>query len=335
MSIYAKKNAKGEPTGQWVIEVTRDGKRYREFSYDFREAKALEQTMLLGATQKVTERPVALAATYTVGHLKRDARVIWRRTKDESQSLQRFDACMELLGLTTPLASVRTAQLDTLVEALRARSLGDTTVHRYLCTVSKAMTWAVSRDHIAGRPEFPWDTLEKGEPRQDTLSPDDDRRIMDWLSSKGSPDIGVVMDLLLTTGMRIGELTRLKPADFDKASGSVTIGNWQGGTKNGDKRVVPIQGYLVDRAVALALVGWPTYRRINSALHRARKALQIEGRVTPHVMRHTVATRLNSAKVPVLTIMDILGHRSMATTKGYVHPDIEDMKVATEALTRT
>jgi integrase len=334
MSVYAKKNAKGEPTGQWVIEVVRDGTRYRKYSHDFKEAKAIELSLALGTPQGLVQPHQAHQGGYLVRDLKKDARVIWRNHKDVSQSLQRFDACMDLLGLDKPVASIRTSQLDQLVEDLRAKSLGDTTVHRYLCTVSAALKWAVERDHIAGKPVFPWKSLKKGEPRQDTISPEDDARIMEWLSGRGSPDISVVMDLLLTTGMRIGELTKLKPSDFNLEEGSVTIGNWEGRTKNGDKRVVPLQESLAARAVALATVGWPTYRRINSALHRARKALGITHRVTPHVMRHTVITRLNKAKVPIATIMDLVGHRSMATTKGYTHPDLETLAEATGALTR-
>lgn len=336
MSVYAKKNARGEPNGQWVVEVTREGKRCRETHMEFTVAKARELALLSGATVQLVE-DATLPMGFTIGDLQKKARVIWSGTKDETQSLQRFDASMDLLGASTPVAGVYTQHLDELVTALRGRSLGDTTIHRYLCTVSAALRWACERHKMTGlqqMPVFPWKSLKKGEPRTDTLSPADDARLMEWLKLKGSPDIAVVMDMLLSTGMRIGELTKLVPTDFDRENFAVTIGNWEGRTKNGDRRKVPIPTELMERAYALALVGWPTYRRINSALHRARKALGITYVVTPHVMRHTVVTRLSKAKVPIMTIMDLVGHRSMSTTKGYNHTDMESLAEATESLTR-
>ena len=337
MSVYAKKNSKGEPTGQWVIEVTRDGKRLREFTYDFREAKTIEQAMLSGRAHSVTDGHTAPAASYLVEHLKRDAREVWRRTKDETQSLQRFEDCMDLLGLDRPIKTIYTSHLDKLVADLRAKGLADSTIHRYLCTVSAALRWACEHHEETGLkslPVFPWKRLKKGEPRETVLHPEDDARLLDWTRSKGSPDIGIICEVLMLTGMRIGELRQLTADDFDERDSTVTIGNWDGGTKNGDRRKNPLPPDLLKKALALATVGWPSYRRINSAFHRARTQLGIKHKLTPHVLRHTVVTRLNKAKVPVATIMDLVGHRSIATTKRYTHPDIEDMKSATESLGR-
>jgi len=334
MSVYAKKNSRGDLTGQWVIEVTKDGKRHRETVGDFAEAKQRELTILMG---RVETRAQEAPQGFTVGNLKRTARVVWKGTKDESQSLQRFDLAMDLLGLDKPIASIYTSDLDKLVEALRERALGDTTIHRYLCTVSAALRWACEHHEetkLRVMPIFPWKRLKKSENRKVTLHPEDDARLLAWTKSKGSPDIGIVVEVLLMTGMRIGELTKLKPDDFDERDGTVTIGNWEGATKNGEVRVVPLPADLMTKALALATVGWPSYRRINTAFHKARKDLGIKHALTPHVMRHTVVTRLNRAKVPVATIMDLVGHRSIATTKGYTHTDVETLSEATASLQR-
>ena len=339
MSVYAKKNARGDPTGQWVVEVTRGGKRYREAFSSITDAKDRERAILLGVT---SSKPLAASPEaprgYTLRDLRRDAAIVWADTKDEKQSMRRFSTSMELLGLETPIEAVGKPQLLALIAALRARGLGDTTIHRYLCTVSAALRWAAEEctpPRLAHKPSFPWKTLERAEPRSDVLSAEDDARLMHWFrTSAGSPDMVIVMDLLLSLGLRIGELSLLTPADFDPITNTVTVGNWFKRTKNGTSRTLPIQPALMAQALALATFGWPSYRRVNTALHRARRALSIDGRITPHVMRHTVATRLNSAGVPTPTIMLLMGHKSEATTKGYIHPDMRDMVIATQALTR-
>lgn len=322
MSVYPKKNAKGAHTGLWVIEVVVRGVRHRETATD--HATALHRDAVLRGLVK--DNPGKVSQTYTIGALRKAARVIWKTTKDESQSLQRFNTVCDLLGDETPLADVRTARLDTLVEELRSRSLGNKTIHRYLATLSAAMKWAVARDHLVGKPVFPWPKTGKG--NDTVITEADDRRILARLQKVGSPDIALVFDVLLATGARISEVLGLEPGDVGK--GTITFRD----TKNGDDRTVYVEEALGRRLAALVLVGMPTYRRVNTALHSARKALKIDYVVTPHVLRHTVGTRLDAAGMSVPAIGKMLGHRNIKTTMGYVHPEAAALKEAATHLRR-
>lgn len=55
--------------------------------------------------------------------------------------------------------------------------------------------------------------------------------------------------------------------------------------------------------------------------------------VTPHVLRHTFATRLlREAKADLVTVAALLGHESVATTAIYTQPGEADMVKAVEGL---
>lgn len=337
MTIYAKKNRNGQPSGLWAVEVTKGGKRHRYTASSFKEAQGYETVLLAGGIPTDASGPSTsplerassyqMPTSYLVRHLRRDAQVVWADHKDKDQSVTRFEAVCDILGDDTPLASVRTSQLDHVVDTLRARSLGNKTIHRYLAAMSAALRWGVKRDKLVGMPIIPWPTCGKG--NDTVISVEDERRVLQRLQKVGSPDVALVMDALLATGCRVGELLALETEDIDVDS--VTFRD----TKNDDDRTVPLEPALASKLRALSVVGFPSYRRINTSLHSARKALGVEHKVTPHVMRHTVGTRLSDAGVELATIGKILGHRNVKTTMGYIHPEKAAVQRAASLLVRT
>jgi integrase/recombinase XerD len=59
----------------------------------------------------------------------------------------------------------------------------------------------------------------------------------------------------------------------------------------------------------------------------------IKGQLTPHILRHTFATRaLRQGQVDLATLSKILGHESLATTARYLHPDNEQVAAMIEDL---
>lgn len=60
----------------------------------------------------------------------------------------------------------------------------------------------------------------------------------------------------------------------------------------------------------------------------ARLSEQLSGRVSPHRLRHTMATELAQGRNPDLrSLQYILGHRSIGTTMGYVQPEIAQVRL--------
>lgn len=329
MSIFPAKNKRGQLTGAFIVEVTRQHKTTRLRTTDGLEARRLERELQAGREPgQSKEREV-----FTLQMLLEAVRGTYRGTKDERQSIRRLEISLGLLGLDKDVVSIRTPELDKMVVALRERRLGrgkttdNKTVNRYLATASKALRWALDHDKITGMPKVPRFAESPG--RQAYLSEFQEPVFLDWLRDHGRSDVAEVVQYLLLTGFRIQELLDLSVADVSQ-SGWVHL--HAGTTKNDEPRVVYIGETQGASLRALVDRGLPTYRRILDGMSAASSGLKIDPPVTPHVIRHTVATRLNTRGVPTATIMELLGHKNMATTKRYAHVEPEALKKAAEAL---
>lgn len=61
---------------------------------------------------------------------------------------------------------------------------------------------------------------------------------------------------------------------------------------------------------------------IESAFSHIRKKYGIK-RLSPHMLRHTLATNLYNSKADLIFIESIMGHANTETTKRYIHTDVD------------
>jgi integrase len=146
----------------------------------------------------------------------------------------------------------------------------------------------------------------------------------------------------LLTGFRRQELTSLRPEDVDFQREAVSVASCY--AKNGESRTVPmgprlqaiLQGAIQNRGNAPTVFvtekGHPwipnTFRRVFS------KACQTVGLtpLSPHVLRHTFASRLVMAGVDLRTVQELMGHKSITMTMRYTHLSPDHKRAAIETL---
>jgi len=157
-----------------------------------------------------------------------------------------------------------------------------------------------------------------------------------------------LIQLAVTTGLRVSELTGLRPEDLHLGAAAHVVCRGKG-RKN---RVTPMdpQTVAVLRTYTATLpAGTPFVFPTSTGTRMSRDAVAarltqhaataattcptMTGKtITPHVLRHSAAMRLLAAGIDSTVIALWLGHESIDTTRIYLHAD---MKIKEAAMNRT
>jgi integrase len=135
----------------------------------------------------------------------------------------------------------------------------------------------------------------------------------------------IFIELLLQTGLRFSEATKLKKVDVNWNTGTMVIRE----TKGNADRVVFVDKKLLQELQLMARkksefvlpCHFSTYK------HYLRKiAKQLGIRVFAHAFRHTFATRFDREMHDPSALQIILGHKSLSTTQRYTHLNAVDIQ---------
>jgi integrase/recombinase XerC/integrase/recombinase XerD len=139
-----------------------------------------------------------------------------------------------------------------------------------------------------------------------------------------------IIELLFATAMRIGELSDLDLGDVDLEGRSVhikgkghrerTLVLGSGGALDALREYMRLRRNRQGDAPALFLNrfgGRLSIFAIENLFERIRKAAGIRRRLTPHALRHTMATMLLNNGKDIRQVQNILGHSSAVTTQVY------------------
>lgn len=225
------------------------------------------------------------------------------------------------------------------VERWMERPIAASTKRWRLSVISGFCTWLVEERHLGANP-----CANVRRPKEPRRLPRALRGAQVAAVLRSCPDARarLLVMLMVQQGLRRGEVARLQLGDIDLADGSMRIIG-----KGGHERILPIAAECLDAIDAYlseypAALG-PLVRsyQFPRALHPdtvsaiVRTAMQEAGvkkapldRVSPHSLRHTMATDTLRAGAHLRDVQHLLGHKHLQTTETYLPLVVNDLRAA-------
>ncbi len=141
-----------------------------------------------------------------------------------------------------------------------------------------------------------------------------------------------LVDILFATGMRVGEVSSLDLQDFHLEEGLFKVKGKGGRDRLAyvvDEETIRFQREHAESRARLKTESPALFlnasgerlstQGIANIIAQLRQEAGIDRHITPHMLRHTVATMLLRNGMDIRVVQEFLGHASIATTQRYTH----------------
>lgn len=215
-------------------------------------------------------------------------------------------------------------------KAERSKEVKPATVNRALAILKSMFNRAIEWDKIKDNPVRKIKLYREDNARVKFLEPHEKEKLITNCADHLRP----IVIIALNTGMRKGEILRLKWRDVDFARGIIHVIE----TKSGKKREIPLNNTSRTTLMAIPKHSGSNYIFCNdkgklygdikkSFLTAVKKSGIIDFHF--HDLRHDFASHLVMAGIDLNTVRELLGHHSLEMTLRYAHlsPDFKNRAV--------
>jgi len=243
------------------------------------------------------------------------------------RTLQYYRITIERLldTITTPIRKVTTEEIrQYLVGYQKINNCSKVTVDNVRRNISSFFSWLEEEDYILKSPMKRIHKIKTKQQVKEIISDEAIEQLRD--NCKCIRDLAMI-DLLYSTGIRVGELVNLNISDVDfEARECVVFGKGDKERKVyfDAKAKIHLQEYLDsrnDRNPALFVTLDAPYDRLKISgveirMRRLGRALNMD-KIHPHKFRRTMATRAIDRGMPIEQVQKLLGHSQIDTTMQY------------------
>jgi integrase/recombinase XerD len=268
------------------------------------------------------------------------------------RDLAAYAAWLDRHGVTVD--TVTEADIERYVAAMREQGRAPASVARALVAVRTLHRFLAEEGRAAADPaaDVAPPRVPAGLPKP--LTEDEVLALLDAVHGDGAVARRdrAILELLYGTGMRISELCGLSLGDLDLPGALARVFG-----KGAKERIVPI-----GRAARVALGAWlaPPGRGALTPVRWARRGdadavflnqrggrlsrqgawtivhhhavrAGLDGRLSPHVLRHSCATHMLDHGADIRVVQELLGHASISTTQVYTKVSTERLVAAYDA----
>ena len=259
-----------------------------------------------------------------------------------SKDLRLFEEFLRGRGLSAPQAGPR--DVRGFLATLRVRGLSRASVARRLAAVRSLYRFLVRQGVIESNPMVTLRTPRRERRLPLFMTVDEVERLLkapDTSTWMGARD-RAVLETLYGAGLRVGELVALSDDDMDLRAEILRVRG-----KGKKERLAPmgtcaadaLRHYLDVRNTRLF-----TRRQYNATFLNAREGRRLtarsarrimqrylnqaglDGRLSPHALRHSFATHMLNNGADLRAVQELLGHEHLSSTQIYTHLMPEDLK---------
>ena len=347
--IMGKAIATGKPEKIYYIDYRKDGKRIqekagRQFQDDMTPAKAtrLRTNKIEGRELSNAEKRAAEEAAKEAENSRWTINKLWdlycenhAENKSLSNEKLKYEKCLRSgLGEKEPCELV---PLDVDRLRLKLQKKGKRTMAaRVLELLRRTVNYGIKRGLVAPI-NFKIEIPRLNNQTTEDLSPDQIRKLIVVLDADEDQTAANVMRLALFTGMRRGEIFKLRFDDIDFRRGFITLKD----PKPGPDQTIPLndavrgifESIQRDEQNEFVFPGrFPDQHLTDcrKSFARIAKAASFPKGFRPlHGLRHVYASLLaSSGKVDMYTLQKLLTHKSPVMTQRYAHLRDETLKRA-------
>lgn len=238
--------------------------------------------------------------------------------------------------IDTPIRKITTDEIRGYLAKYQEKGgCSKTTVDNIRRNISSFFSWLEEEDYILKSPMKRIHKIKTVQPVKETISDELIERLRDACLCKR--DLAMV-DLLYSTGIRVGELVRLNIDDISFEERECVVfgkGDKERRVYFDAKAKLHLQDYLKERnddnpALFVSLDAPHQRLKISGVEIRIRglgRSINAE-KIHPHKFRRTMATRAIDKGMPIEQVQKILGHSQIDTTMQYAMVNQSNVKNA-------
>lgn len=251
-------------------------------------------------------------------------------------------------GICPKPAEVSTLILRGFVGWLHEKNFESSTISRHLASLRSFFRFCQREEIVEKNPAAPLRNPRQHRKLPHFLSTEEINRLLvapPETTTAGLRD-RAILEMMYSTGMRVGELVAVSDEDVDESQQIVHIMG-----KGKKERIAPLGSFCLH-----ALAEWLevrnvrvsenerapvpvftnkfgnrlTTRSIGRMLEKYIQQTGLDDRTSPHTIRHSFATHLLDRGADIRAVQELLGHASLSTTQIYTHISVASLRAVYE-----
>ena len=266
-----------------------------------------------------------------------------RYTKDTLKSymldLIKFEEHIRRLDISS-VKQLHANHIQDYIKLLHRKGLSPTSIARKASTIRSMFSYLTKKGIVSFNPSKQIKTPKKAKMLPSILSVE---QVNSLCNIPPSSSVAIrdkaMVELMYSSGLRLSEITSLDTDSIDFTSKSLLVtgkGKKQRYLPVGRKAIVAVQLWMKvkenyakssDNALFINRFGERlSNRSVQTRLNYWAKRLEINCKVSPHMLRHSCATHLLEASGDLRAVQEFLGHEDITTTQIYTNVDFEHLK---------